>query len=91
MSPEEWVFTAQQAVEKLLKVCIVLNDQRPCFTHMLQELGLLAVIELDPGLFSLQPYTVEAGYEEGLFPLMADRSSILEQIVTLRNELQQEL
>ena len=45
---EEWGFTAQQSVEKLLKVRIVLNDQRPPFTHMLQELALLAELELDP-------------------------------------------
>jgi HEPN domain-containing protein len=30
---EEWGFTAQQAVEKLLKVRIVLRDERPPFTH----------------------------------------------------------
>ena len=47
-SDEEWGFTAQQSVEKLLKVRIVLNDQRPPFTHMLQELALLAELELDP-------------------------------------------
>ena len=39
---EEWSFTAQQAVEKLLKARIVLDDQRPPFSHMLQELSLLA-------------------------------------------------
>jgi len=88
---EEWGFTAQQAVEKLLKARIVLDDQRPPFTHMLQELALLAGVELDPALLSLQPYAVEARYEEGPFPLTADRSVILEQIGALRSELEQEL
>ena len=88
---EEWGFTAQQAVEKLLKVRIVLNDQRPRFTHMLQELASSAQLEIDPVLLSLQPYAVEARYEEGPFPLTADRSVILEQIGALRSELEQEL
>ena len=88
---EEWGFTAQQAVEKLLKARIVLDDQRPPFTHMLQELALLAGVELDPALLSLQPYAVEARYEEGPFPLTADRSVILEQIGALRSELEREL
>lgn len=88
---EEWGFTAQQAVEKLLKVRIVLNDERPRFTHMLQELSLLAGVELDPALLSLQPYAVEARYEEGPFPLTADRTVILEQIVAFRSWLEKEL
>jgi HEPN domain-containing protein len=76
---EEWGFTAQQSVEKLLKARIVLDDQRPPFTHMLQELALLAGLELDPALLSLQPYAVEARYEEGPFPLRDDRSLIHDQ------------
>ena len=88
---EEWGFTAQQAVEKLLKVRIVLNDERPRFTHMLQELSLLAGVELDPALLSLQPYAVEARYEEGPFPLTADCTVILDQILLLRSDLLQEL
>jgi HEPN domain-containing protein len=88
---EEWGFTAQQAVEKLLKVRIVLNDQRPRFTHMLQELASSAQLEIDPLLLSLQPYAVEARYEEGPFPLSADRAVILARIVTLRDQLDQEL
>jgi len=39
---EEWGFTAQQAVEKLLKIKIVLRDDRPPFTHMLNVLAELA-------------------------------------------------
>ena len=88
---EEWGFTAQQAVEKLLKVRIVLNDQRPRFTHMLQELAYSAQLEIDPLLLSLQPYAVEARYEEGPFPLSADRAVILARIVTLRDQLDQGL
>lgn len=88
---EEWGFTAQQAVEKLLKVRIVLNDERPRFTQMLQELSLLAGVELDPALLSLQPYAVEARYEEGPFPLTADRTVILEQILAFRSRLEEEL
>lgn len=88
---EEWGFTAQQAVEKLLKARIVLKDQRPPFTHMLQELALLAGLDLDPALLSLQPYAVEARYEEGPFPLRADRTVILDQIQLLRSDLLQEL
>jgi HEPN domain-containing protein len=88
---EEWGFTAQQSVEKLLKARIVLDDQRPPFTHMLQELALLAGMDLDPALLSLQPYAVEARYEEGPFPLTADRSVILEQIGALRSRLVEEL
>lgn len=87
---EEWGFTAQQSVEKLLKARIVLDDQRPPFTHMLQELALLAGLELDPALLSLQPYAVEARYEEGPFPLRDDRSLILEQIMFLRSDVVKE-
>ena len=58
---------------------------------MLQELALLAGLELDPALLSLQPYAVEARYEEGPFPLRDDRSLILEQILLLRSDLLQEL
>ena len=88
---EEWGFTAQQTVEKLLKVRIVLNDQRPPFTHMLHELAVLAAIQLPQSLLSLQPYAVEARYEEGPFPLAASRSDILAAIDQLRAELMEEI
>ena len=86
---EEWGFTAQQAVEKLLKVRIVLRDERPTFTHMLHvlaELAELADLDLDPFLLALQPYAVEVRYEEGPFPLPASRERILEPIEGLRGD-----
>ena len=39
---EEWGFTAQQAVEELLKARIVLRDERPPFTHVLNVLAELS-------------------------------------------------
>jgi HEPN domain-containing protein len=83
---EEWGFTAQQAVEKLLKLLIVLRDERPPFTHMLNELAELAGVELDPLLLALQPYAVEARYEEGPFPLPASRMEIMAAIERLRDD-----
>lgn len=87
---EEWGFTAQQAVEKLLKARLVLDDQRPPFTPMLQELSALACIQLSYALIRLQPYAVEVRYEVGPFPLREDRSLILDQIMALRDEVLQE-
>ena len=81
---EEWGFTAQQAVEKLLKVRIVLRDERPPFSHMLHELVALAGMELDPVLLALQPYAVEARYEAGPFPLPASRMEFMAAIERLR-------
>jgi HEPN domain-containing protein len=83
---EEWGFTAQQAVEKLLKIMIVLHDERPPFTHMLNVLAELAGVDLDPLLLALQPYAVEARYEEGPFPLPASRMEIMAAIERLRDD-----
>jgi HEPN domain-containing protein len=83
---EEWGFTAQQAVEKLLKIRIVLRDERPPFTHMLHELVALAGMELDPVLLALQPYAVEARYEAGPFPLPASRMEFMAAIERLRDD-----
>jgi HEPN domain-containing protein len=83
---EEWGFTAQQAVEKLLKVRIVLRDVRPPFTHMLHVLAELAGVDLDSVLLALQPYVVEACDEEGPFPLPAGREGILVAIEGLRED-----
>jgi hypothetical protein len=41
-------------------------------------------MELDPVLLALQPYAVEARYEEGPFPLPGSRVGILEAIEGLR-------
>jgi hypothetical protein len=83
---EEWGFTAQQAVEKLLKIRIVLRDERPPFSHMLNVLAELAGVNLDPLLLALQPYAVEARYEEGPFPLPAGRMVIMAAIEQLRDD-----
>ena len=88
---EEWGFTAQQAVEKLLKAALVLEDQRPPFTHMLAALASLAAIDLPACLLGLQPYAVEARYEAGPFPLPASRADILAQITALRRALEARL
>ncbi|MFN6134415.1 MAG: HEPN domain-containing protein [Synechococcaceae cyanobacterium] len=83
---EEWGFTAQQAVEKLLKVRIVLRDERPPSNHGLNLLAEVAGVDLDPVLLALQPYAVEARYEEGPFPLPASRERILAAIEGLRED-----
>ena len=80
---EDWGFTAQQAVEKLLKAWIVLGDQRPPRSHELSELAALAAIELPDPLLGLQTFAVEARYEEGPFPLPAPREELLAQIEQL--------
>jgi HEPN domain-containing protein len=80
---EDWGFTAQQAVEKLLKAWIVLHDQRPPRSHELSELAALAAIELPDPLLGLQTFAVEARYEEGPFPLPAPREELLAQIEQL--------
>ncbi len=80
---EDWGFTAQQAVEKLLKVLIVLRDQRPPRSHELSELAPLAEVQLPRQLLALQTYAVEARYEEGPFPLPDTREKLLEEIQQL--------
>lgn len=84
---EEWGFTAQQAVEKLLKARIVLRDQRPPMSHWLNVLAALGGEDLPDLLLALQPYAVEARYEEGPFPLPASREAILAAISKLRDEI----
>ena len=74
---EDWGFTAQQAVEKLLKAWIVLADRRPPRVHDLEDLVALAGQQLDPLLLELQVFAVEARYEEGPFPLPAPKQELL--------------
>lgn len=81
---EDWGFTAQQAVEKLLKSWIVLADRRPPRSHELAELAVLAELELPAELLALQTYAVEARYEEGPFPLPFSRIEILAAIDRFR-------
>ncbi len=83
---EEWGFTAQQAVEKLLKVMIVPRDERPPFTHLLNILAELAGVEQDPMLLAMRPDAVEARCEESPFPLSASRETILAAMDQLRNQ-----
>lgn len=43
----------------------------------------LSGLEVNPLLLELQVYVVEARYDEGTFPLPADRSEILEAVKQL--------
>ena len=74
---EDWGFTAQQAVEKLLKAWIALADRQPPRVHDLEDLFALAGQQLDPLLLELQVFAVEARYEQGPFPLPAPRQELL--------------
>ena len=80
---EDWGFTAQQAVEKLLKCWIVFADEEPPRSHELSELASLAQRAVPNILLELQPFAVEARYQDGDFPLPAERSTILEGIQQL--------
>lgn len=77
---EDWGFTAQQVVEKLLKAWIVLADRRPPRLHELADLAVLAGQPLAPELAALQVFAVEARYEQGPFPLPAPRQELLAQL-----------
>ena len=88
---EEWGFLAQQALEKLLKVAIVLRDERPPFTHELRPLAALAGWTLTEELQELQTYAVEARYQPGPFPLPASRGDLLARLEGIRKELWQRI
>jgi HEPN domain-containing protein len=88
---EDWGFTAQQAVEKLLKARIVLANRQVPRVHDLADLALLAGEEVAAELLSLQVFAVEARYEAGPFPLPADRSSLLSSIELLAQRLEQSI
>ena len=74
---EDWGFTAQQVIEKILKAWVVLADERPLHTHELERLLAQAGITIPAELLALQIYAFEARYEEGPFPLPAARNGIL--------------
>jgi len=80
---EDWGFTAQQAVEKILKAWMVLAEQRPPRSHDLGELALQAGVELSQSLQDLQVFAVEARYEEGPFKLPASKDELLALIGNL--------
>ena len=88
---EDWGFTAQQAVEKLLKARIVLANCQAPRVHDLADLALLAGEDVAAELLSLQVFAVEARYEAGPFPLPADRSSLLSSIELLAQRLEQSI
>jgi len=75
---EDWGFTAQQVIEKLLKARIVLADQRPAHTRVLTDLLSQADITVLAVLLELQVFAVDARYEEGPFPLPAGRGELLD-------------
>ncbi len=74
---EDWGFTAQQAVEKLLKAWIVLADRQPPRVHDLADLAALAEQEMPPLFLELQVFAVEARDEEGPFALPTSRKELL--------------
>ena len=80
---EDWGFTAQKAVENLLKAWIVLCNGQPPRVHDLTTLAELSGLECNPVLLELQVYAVEARYEEVPFPLPADCTEILDAITQL--------
>ena len=82
---EDWGFTAQQAMEKLLKAWIVLGDRQPPRSHNIGELAGVADQPLAAKLLELQVFAVEARYEEGPFPLPASHHDLL---MMLEAELQ---
>ena len=86
---EDWGFTAQQAVEKLLKCRIVLADGEPPRSHELDLLASEANLELADFLLDLQPFAVEARYQDGNFELPASRTRILAEIQLLADQLRQ--
>lgn len=88
---EDWGFLAQQALEKVLKACIVLMDQEPPLTHELAALAAQAQIELSPQLLGLQPFAVTARYSAEDTPLPGDRSLLLRDIEALANTLEARL
>jgi len=77
---EEWGFQAQQALEKLLKAAVVLRNQAPERTHVLEQLARQLGEPLPAELMQLQVYAVEARYEEGPFALETPRVQLLAEL-----------
>lgn len=88
---EDWGFTAQQALEKLLKAAIVLGDRQPPRSHELGELAELAGLTLQPRLLELQVFAVEARDEEGPFPLPAERELLFKDLEELLGRCETQL
>lgn len=86
---EDWGFTAQQVIEKILKAWIVLADQKPPHTLVLTDLLSQAGISVPAVLLELQVFAVDARYEEGPFPLPAGRSTLLELLKAELTRLEQ--
>ena len=84
---EDWGFTAQQAVEKLLKCWIVLADGEPPRSHELNLLASEVNLELNELLLGLQPFAVDARDQDGDFKLPAIRARIVEEIQLLTDQL----
>ena len=82
---------AQQALEKVLKASIVLEDREPPLTHELSALAVLAGIELTPMLLGLQPFAVKARCSAEATPLPGDRLRLLEEIEALTSSLEARL
>ena len=74
---EEWGFQAQQALEKLLKAALALQDQQSERTHDLGRLSAQLGENLPAALLALQVFAVEARYEEGPFALPLARAELL--------------
>jgi len=77
---EEWGFQAHQALEKLLKAAVVLRNQAPERTYVLEQLARQLGEPLPAELMQLQVYAVEARYEVGPFALESPRVQLLAMI-----------
>ena len=86
---EDWGFTAQQAVEKLLKCWIVRADGEPPRSHELNLLASEVNLELNELLLGLQPFAVDARDQDSDFKLPASRARIVEEIQLLADQLRQ--
>ena len=84
-------FHAQQAIEKLLKCLLILNDTPFPFTHDLEELRDLCRVH-NPSIDSLpilweevSDFAVAARYDFEFFPPIKDIDSLIPQVEALRS------